>query len=86
MDILQAVQILRPGTAWNYRGCDDGTFILEQAIDGSPRVDIPSQEELDVVMNDQAQQDPKDSAKVILKDPNATLQDRVDAIQTILGL
>lgn len=41
MDILQAARKLRPGTAWNLQGDR-----LEQAEDGTPRVEIPTMEEI----------------------------------------
>lgn len=52
MDILQAARQLRPGTVWNLRGDS-----LEQVEDGSPRVDIPTLEEIQTVLNETAYQD-----------------------------
>lgn len=52
MDILQAAKTLHPGTDWNF---SDG--ILSQAIDDKDRVSVPSQEELDAVMNTVAYKD-----------------------------
>lgn len=46
MDILEAVARLRPGTAWNLSG-----NVLTQAEDGTPRVSIPTQEEIEAEMN-----------------------------------
>lgn len=45
MDILQAAKTLRPGTSWNLSG-----NILFQAIDETPRVDVPTLPELEMVM------------------------------------
>lgn len=47
MDILQAAQLLRPGTAWNLRG-----DVLEQALDNTPRVSVPSQKEINTLLAD----------------------------------
>lgn len=46
MDMTQAAQKRYPGTAWNLRG-----DVLEQADDGSPRVDVPSLKELQSLMD-----------------------------------
>ena len=47
MDILQAARKLRPGTSWCY---DGKTKTLTQAEDGTPRVTVPTVEELGPVM------------------------------------
>jgi len=52
MNITEAAAKLRPGTAWNLRG-----DTLEQAIDGSPRVETPSAVELQAVMDAVAYRD-----------------------------
>lgn len=49
MDILTAARTLRPGTAWVLQGS-----VLSQAIDGTPRVTVPSKEELDTCMAKEA--------------------------------
>lgn len=41
MDILQAAKLLRPDASWNLRA-----GMLEQAEDGTPRVSLPTTEEL----------------------------------------
>lgn len=46
MDILKAASTLRPGTAWNLTG-----DVLSQAIDGTPRVLVPTMQELQPVMD-----------------------------------
>lgn len=46
MNITEAAAKLRPNTAWNLRGDK-----LEQANDGSPRVDAPSMDELQAAMD-----------------------------------
>lgn len=45
MDITKAASILRPGTAWNYDGKE-----LKQAEDGTERVDVPSSDELETLI------------------------------------
>lgn len=52
MDILQAARQLRPGTSWNLR---DGA--LEQVNDDSPRVEVPTLDELNAVMQTVAYRD-----------------------------
>lgn len=52
MHIVEAAAQLRPGTAWNLR---DGQ--IEQADDGTPRVDPPTEEELKAVTDAVAYQD-----------------------------
>lgn len=46
MNITEAAAKLCPGTAWNLRGDQ-----LEQAEDGSPRVDVPSLDQLQPLMD-----------------------------------
>lgn len=46
MDILQAARQLRPGTAWNF-----SNGVLGQAIDGTPRVQVPTMAELQAVID-----------------------------------
>jgi hypothetical protein len=49
MEITKAASILRPGTSWNHNGKD-----LIQADDGTPRVPVPAQAELDpIIKSDQ---------------------------------
>ena len=52
MDKLQAARQLRPGTNWNLQG-----DVLEQAADGNARVTVPTQQELNAVMDAVAYQD-----------------------------
>lgn len=42
MNILDVARKLRPNTAWNLRG-----DVLEQALDESPRVSVPTKQEID---------------------------------------
>ncbi len=46
MDILQAARILRPGSSWNF---NDGKLV--QAEDSTPRVKVPSDDELKTLMD-----------------------------------
>lgn len=46
MHITEAAAKVHPGTAWNLRGDK-----LEQANDGTPRVDVPSNDELQPLMD-----------------------------------
>ena len=78
MDILQAARQLRPGTAWvcEYQ---DGEYVnLRQADDGTPRVDVPTQDELQGVID-----------KVAYKDKRAfaypPLPDQLDALWKYLN-
>lgn len=52
MDILQAIRILRPGTAWVITEADYET--LAQVEDGTPRVSVPSLEELQSILDSKA--------------------------------
>lgn len=81
MDILQAARIARPGTAWNLRG-----NVLEQAIDGTLRVSVPKQAELDAIIAADTTAQDVAAAKVILKNPLATADQKVDALTKILGI
>lgn len=49
MNITEAASILRSGTAWNYSGT-----VLTQADDGTPRVSVPEQFELDALIAKEA--------------------------------
>lgn len=51
MHITQAAQRLRPGTSWNSTTDSDGTVHLVQADDGADRVEIPTMEELQPIMD-----------------------------------
>jgi len=68
MDILDAVRILRPGTCWNLRGDR-----LEQANDDSPRVDPPTWEEIQAVLN-------KHSYKELRRSAYPSIGDQLDAL------
>lgn len=46
MTIVQAASKLRPGTAWNWDG-----ETLTQAVDGTPRVAVPTMEELQPIID-----------------------------------
>lgn len=46
MHILDAVTLLRPGTKWNLSGNS-----LTQAIDDSPRVSVPTWEEIQTILD-----------------------------------
>lgn len=63
MDILQAVQVLRPGTSWNLRGDS-----LEQVNDGSPRVTPPTAKEIQAVIDAIAYQDLRRQAYPLISD------------------
>ena len=45
MTLFEAAAYLRPGTLWNLRGT-----VLEQAEDGTPRVSVPTIDELNAVI------------------------------------
>ena len=79
MDILQAVRKLRPGTVWNLRG-----EILEQVEDGSPRVSVPTKEELQVVVD--SDKNYLEEEKTTLTDKNASTDERLDALIEILRI
>lgn len=49
MDILDAVKILRPGTAWNLKNGE-----LIQVDDSAPRVSVPTWAEVNKVLSDNA--------------------------------
>ena len=47
MDLIQVARALRPGTAWNCTKDANGNQCgLEQAIDGTPRVSVPTSAEI----------------------------------------
>lgn len=51
MDILQAALLLRPGTGWVVDMVDGVYSNLRQAEDGTPRVSVPTLQELQPVMD-----------------------------------
>lgn len=68
MHIIDAVMILRPGTYWNLRG-----DVLEQAEDGTPRVTIPTWEEINAVLE-------ANSYVELRRSEYPTVGDQLDAI------
>lgn len=54
MDKLQAARILNPGTAWSMSG-----NVLEQAVDGTPRVTVPKDSEIQAIIDANAPTDQK---------------------------
>lgn len=78
-DIIKAATALRPGTFWNLRG-----DVLEQADDTSARVQVPTKAEIDAYFA--ANPDPVEQAKIVVKDKNATVEDRLNALLKILGI
>lgn len=82
MHITQAARILRPGTSWNWDG-----KTLTQAEDGTPRVSVPTDKELEPLL---AQPDPDDvlrqQAKIDLNTSSKTDTERINAIIKYLGL
>lgn len=63
MDILQAARKLMPGTAWTLRG-----DVLEQAEDGTPRVGVPSESDLQALIDADAYKDLRRAAYPPLAD------------------
>ncbi len=68
MTIVEAARKLRPGTAWNLRG-----DVLEQAVDGTPRVSIPTLAELEQCIAGSAYQE-------LRREEYPTVGDQLDAI------
>lgn len=74
MEILQVASQLRPGTAWVVNIDKDGNYFdLRQAEDGTPRVSVPTPEELAPLLQ---QPDPK---------AKPTVEDQLNAIWQVLA-
>lgn len=80
MDILQAARQLRPGTAWNLRA-----GVLEQVVDDAPRVEVPTLEELNAVMQPVAYRDQRASEYPPIADQLDALWKGGDAAAAMLA-